>query len=167
MENNTGGRYVNDRDDSIVTNPLIMEPGHFPEIPEVPAEKEETQTTILKNNNTMSIDHGNGGPNQGQNAHRKNASTIIEANEEEQNNSTIFLERIKVENPKETLQGSTSYTIQGYDKLGMFSNVEKRYNDFFLLHEYLTFRYQGLYVPEIPPKKSFGKKEPKFIEERR
>lgn len=35
------------------------------------------------------------------------------------------------------------------------------------MHDWLSFRFLGLYVPEVPPKKAIGNKDSKFIEERR
>lgn len=70
-------------------------------------------------------------------------------------------------NPRTNASGKIVYSIAGYDRVGRFSGLEKRYSDFFELHEWLTQRYQGLFVPEIPPKKAIGNKTFDFIEERR
>jgi len=76
-----------------------------------------------------------------------------------------YPERIRVEDPK-LLDGKIYYTVKAFDKVGQYT-CEKRYNDFFLLHEWLVQRYEGLYIPDIPPKRAMGNKDNKFIEERR
>ena len=87
--------------------------------------------------------------------------------DEEEAEISVYLEKVKVENPKISTAGCVSYTLSGYDKVGQYNNIEKRYRDFYVLHEWLTQRYQGLYIPEIPQKKAIGNREFKFIEERR
>lgn len=79
----------------------------------------------------------------------------------------MLLQKVKVENPTFKANGKIYYSISGYDKDGYFYNVEKRYNDFKTLHDWLSWRFLGLYVPEVPPKKAIGNKDSKFIEERR
>lgn len=79
----------------------------------------------------------------------------------------IDFARIKVIDPQQNTQGKTEYKIEGYDKMGFFSNISRRYKDFFSLHDLLAERFKGLYVPQIPPKKALGNKDDKFIEERR
>ena len=74
---------------------------------------------------------------------------------------------MKVSDPKANPSGTFFYKIQGYDAKGYFINVLKRYNDFYELHDWLSFRFEGLYIPEIPPKKAIGNKDSKFVEERR
>lgn len=59
------------------------------------------------------------------------------------------------------------YKICGFDKMGYFKNIERRYSDFFTLHELISERYRGIYVPYLPPKKTFGKNDEKFVEKRR
>jgi len=44
---------------------------------------------------------------------------------------------------------------------------QRRYNDFYLLHETLRKRWPGIPIPCIPPKKGFGNKETIFIQQRR
>ena len=51
--------------------------------------------------------------------------------------------------------------------MGYFKNIERRYSDFFTLHELISERYRGIYVPYLPPKKTFGKNDEKFVEKRR
>jgi hypothetical protein len=62
--------------------------------------------------------------------------------------------------------GTMLYKITGRDKDGMFEG-QRRYNDFFLLHETLRKRWPGIPIPCIPPKKSFNNKEAVFIQQRR
>ena len=57
------------------------------------------------------------------------------------------------------------YSISAYDKKGFFSEIKKRYHDFFILHELFLNRYRGLYLPQLPPKKTFNNKDRTFIEE--
>lgn len=77
------------------------------------------------------------------------------------------LDDVKVFNPKMTSQGHMTYTFNGFDKAGGFRNVDKRYSEFFDFYQWIKDRYQGLFVPVFPPKKMFGNKDAKFIEERR
>ena len=79
----------------------------------------------------------------------------------------MILERVKVENPQLAQSGSIMYSISAYDKNGFFSEIKKRYHDFFVLHELFLNRYRGLYLPQLPPKKTFNNKDRAFIEERR
>jgi hypothetical protein len=48
----------------------------------------------------------------------------------------------------------------------MSSEVTRRYSDFFALREKLLERWPGVYIPNIPPKKTVGNTEGKFIEKR-
>lgn len=86
---------------------------------------------------------------------------------EEESEQIIILNKVKVDNPTFKANGKIYYTISGYDKDGFFEKIEKRYSDFSDLHDWLSKRYFGLYIPEIPPKKAIGNKDSKFIEERR
>ena len=58
--------------------------------------------------------------------------------------------------------GKVVYKISGVDSEGSFSG-ERRYNEFFLLHESLTKRWPCIPIPAIPPKKNFGNKDLIFI----
>jgi sorting nexin-1/2/sorting nexin-4 len=58
------------------------------------------------------------------------------------------------------------YTVTGQDDEGRFE-VQRRYNEFHILHETLTERWPGCFVPCIPEKQILGDNEPGFIEERR
>ena len=62
--------------------------------------------------------------------------------------------------------GTVLYKVCGRDKEGMFEG-QRRYNEFFLLHEALVKRWPGIPVPTIPPKKSIGNKDLIFIQQRR
>jgi hypothetical protein len=56
----------------------------------------------------------------------------------------------QVTNP--TLQsGHIVYMCKGVDKQGNWEG-NRRYNEFFLLHEALHHRWPGMYIPMIPPK---------------
>lgn len=96
---------------------------------------------------------------------------IPEAAEDEEfggTDSHIYLQRVKVSNDTSNRKdGSILYTLSGYDKLGYFEGVKKRYQNFFVLHELFLQRYRGLYVPILPPKKTFNNKNMAFVEERR
>ena len=78
----------------------------------------------------------------------------------------IDMNKVRVKNPHDR-QGVTVYEISGYDKMGFFESKIKRYRDFSSLHEMLLSNYQGLFIPILPPKKTLGNKETKFLEERR
>ena len=51
--------------------------------------------------------------------------------------------------------------------MGYFKNIERRYSDFHTFHDMISERYKGIYIPFLPPKKTFGKNDEKFIEKRR
>ena len=59
-----------------------------------------------------------------------------------------------------------TYTVKGFDRKGEFE-VFRRYSEFYSLHQALTNRFPGLYVPGIPPKKALGNSDMAFIIERR
>lgn len=59
-----------------------------------------------------------------------------------------------------------AYQVRGEDNLDAFE-ATRRYNEFFMLRQTISSRWPGLYVPCIPPKKTVGNKEVKFIVERR
>jgi hypothetical protein len=50
--------------------------------------------------------------------------------------------------------GHIVYNMVGKDKQGKFEG-QRRYNEFFLLHQTITSRWPGVFVAKIPPKKSF------------
>ena len=58
------------------------------------------------------------------------------------------------------------YNCYGEDEKGEWEGV-RRYNNFFKLHEELQKRWPGVPIPNIPPKKTIGNKDVKFINERR
>lgn len=63
--------------------------------------------------------------------------------------------------------GSTiKYTVTGQDQEGKFE-VQRRYNEFHILHVQLNERWPGCFIPCIPEKQILGDKEEGFIEERR
>ena len=62
--------------------------------------------------------------------------------------------------------GTILYKITGKDKEGIFEG-QRRYNEFYLLHEALTKRWPSIPIPSIPPKKNFGNKDLIFIQQRR
>jgi hypothetical protein len=65
------------------------------------------------------------------------------------------------------IKGShVSYTIKGIDNDGPFEG-NRRYTDFLQFRNALVARWPGVYFPPIPPKKTVGNKEMKFVEERR
>ena len=68
---------------------------------------------------------------------------------------------------KPQLHGShIVYHVQGVDKQGPWDGV-RRFNHFNALYEALQTRWPGLLIPQLPPKKSIGNKEVKFIYERK
>ena len=77
------------------------------------------------------------------------------------------IDDVKVFNPKMTSQGHMSYTFNGFDKSGGFRNVDKRYSELLDFYQWVKERYQGLLIPMFPPKKMFGNKDSRFVEERR
>lgn len=58
-----------------------------------------------------------------------------------------------------------SYKVTGKDKDGSFEGT-RRYKDFHNLRNTLLARWPGVYVPQIPPKKSIGNKNEKFVNNR-
>ena len=62
--------------------------------------------------------------------------------------------------------GHMVYNCYGEDEKGEWEGV-RRYNNFFKLHEELQKRWPGVPIPNIPPKKTIGNKDVKFINERR
>jgi len=70
-----------------------------------------------------------------------------------------------VTNPQ-TVSGHIVYTCKGVDSQGEWEG-NRRYNEFFKLHEILEQHFPGIPLPSIPPKKSIGNKDVKFISERR
>mmetsp|Transcript_15382 Transcript_15382/g.26001 ORF Transcript_15382/g.26001 Transcript_15382/m.26001 type:complete len:422 (+) Transcript_15382:65-1330(+) len=65
-----------------------------------------------------------------------------------------------------TKSGHTVYTCKGADEQGLWEG-ERRYNEFFKLHEKLLQGWPGIPVPSLPPKKAIGNKHQQFINERR
>ena len=74
---------------------------------------------------------------------------------------------IKVSAAVKQSGGKFAYNISGWDSDGYFSGKLKRYKDFFQLYEHLQVRFEGLYIPHLPPKKAIGNTDTKFLEERR
>jgi len=62
--------------------------------------------------------------------------------------------------------GHIVYTCKGSDAQGLWEG-ERRFNEFFKLHEKLEQRWPGIPIPCLPPKKAIGNKDVKFINERR
>jgi len=62
--------------------------------------------------------------------------------------------------------GHIVYTCKGIDKQGVWMG-DRRYNEFFKLHEKLKQKWPGVPLPQLPKKKSIGNKDVKFINERR
>lgn len=62
--------------------------------------------------------------------------------------------------------GHIVYKCKGKDDTGTWEG-ERRYNEFFKLHQTLEARWPGIPIPVLPPKKSIGNKDIKFINERR
>jgi sorting nexin-29 len=58
------------------------------------------------------------------------------------------------------------YKCKGTDFKGLWEG-DRRYNEFFLLYVKLEGRWPGVPLPMLPPKKSMGNKDIKFINERR
>ena len=78
--------------------------------------------------------------------------------------------KFTVRNPHD-YHGHIVYEVEGEDEKGTF-NVNRRYNDFFALHEQLTKRWPGIIVPQIPAKSKFSSitnqgKDTVFLQERR
>lgn len=68
-------------------------------------------------------------------------------------------------NPQ-TKSGHIVYNCYGADDIGEWEGV-RRYKEFHKLHEELLKRWPGVPIPQIPPKKTIGNKDVKFINERR
>mmetsp|Transcript_39706 Transcript_39706/g.60850 ORF Transcript_39706/g.60850 Transcript_39706/m.60850 type:complete len:311 (+) Transcript_39706:22-954(+) len=62
--------------------------------------------------------------------------------------------------------GHIVYTCKGSDAQGMWEG-ERRFNEFYKLHNKLEERWPGIPIPNLPPKKAIGNKDIKFINERR
>lgn len=56
-----------------------------------------------------------------------------------------------------------SYTLLGTD---VQNQPSRRYSDFFALRERLLERWPGVYIPNIPPKKTIGNTDKKYINKR-
>ncbi|MCQ2818110.1 MAG: hypothetical protein MJ252_12660 [archaeon] len=56
-----------------------------------------------------------------------------------------------------------SYTLMGTD---VQNQPSRRYSDFFALRERLLERWPGVYIPNIPPKKTIGNTDKKYINKR-
>ena len=80
----------------------------------------------------------------------------------------IFTDDIEFEfscrNPQDR-GGHIEYEVRGRDEQGLFE-CNRRFNDFFALHEQLTKRWPGCLIPPIPAKK-LSNKDLIFIQERR
>jgi len=59
------------------------------------------------------------------------------------------------------------YTVTGQDAVDGRWEVQRRYNEFHILHVTLNERWPGCFIPCIPEKQILGDKEDGFIEERR
>jgi hypothetical protein len=49
--------------------------------------------------------------------------------------------------------GHVFYNVKGIDADGTWEG-QRRYNEFFCLHESLVHRWPGIYIPKIPPKQA-------------
>ena len=75
-------------------------------------------------------------------------------------------QNFQVCNPAKAKDGDyIIYTVLGIDRLGSFE-IERRYNDFYILRELFVDRWPGCYIPPIPEKQSFGNTKNQFIEDR-
>jgi len=80
--------------------------------------------------------------------------------------SNEFAQRFCVCNPRKAANGDhIVYTVYGEDNHGRFE-IQRRYNEFFLLRQVLYQRYPGLYVPPVPKKRKMGNHNQDFVEER-
>ena len=61
--------------------------------------------------------------------------------------------------------GQVVYSCKGVDKDGSWEG-DRRYNEFFKLHEKLETRWPGVPIPTLPPK-ALRNKDLKFLNERR
>lgn len=62
--------------------------------------------------------------------------------------------------------GHIVYTCKGADEQGLWEG-ERRFNEFYKLHEKLIQAWPGVPIPCLPPKKAIGNKDLQFINERR
>ena len=62
--------------------------------------------------------------------------------------------------------GHIVYQCKGVDNMGNWDG-ERRYSEFYKLHQVLSTRWPGVPIPTLPPKKAIGNKELKFLNERR
>lgn len=62
--------------------------------------------------------------------------------------------------------GHIVYFVKGCDNQGPWEG-QRRYNEFYLLRGIIEQRWPGVPIPQLPPKKSIGNKDIKFINERR
>jgi len=58
-----------------------------------------------------------------------------------------------VRNPRVS-SGHIVYQVEGEDKEGKFEGA-RRFNDFYELNQAIAKRWPGVYLPSVPPKKSF------------
>lgn len=59
-----------------------------------------------------------------------------------------------------------TYLVSGVDEEGPFE-ISRRYNDFYNFYKTLLFRWPGIYIPPIPPKKAGVNKDEKNLKERK
>ena len=62
--------------------------------------------------------------------------------------------------------GHIVYSCKGIDSQGTWEG-DRRFNEFYKLHEKLEQRWLGIPIPQLPKKKAIGNKDIKFINERR
>ena len=62
--------------------------------------------------------------------------------------------------------GHIVYVVKGVDLQGEWE-CQRRFNEFFVLHETLSKRWPGITLPPVPPKKTMGNKDMVFLQERR
>lgn len=67
---------------------------------------------------------------------------------------------------EDNLRGYHVYVIKGNDNQG-FIDVQRRYNDFFLIRRLMTQKWPGCYIPPLPPKDVLKKMDPYFVAARK
>ena len=113
---------------------------------------------------------GENAPKNTDNVDPDDASKLDENLFKEQDNQNNVIETsaekgFQCINPKNK-GGHIVYECKGVDSQGIWEG-ERRYNEFFKLHSVLQARWPGVPIPTLPPKKTIGNKDTKFINERR
>lgn len=99
---------------------------------------------------------------QGEDVDEVNDPSVYEKDNEVSMNDAEF--NYSVKNPHDN-GGHIVYDVRGKDRQGPWEG-NRRYNEFFLLHEIIQKRFPGIPIPCIPPKQAIGNKDNTFLQDR-